>query len=271
MFCKKCGKQIADNIAFCTECGAPVAQAAPPVQPVQPVQPVYTQPPVQPVYTQPPVQPVQPVYAQPPVQQPAYATAEPSPFVRDSIAYIKGFFSPKMIETTGFAAKSNGLQWIAFCVLNVLLLGISDVMGIIFNGGSLYLPYVLLMILKAVISFGVLTVGYFLLPQIAFKKMITFPQALNLIAYTTIPVTVATTANLVLSVYAPLATAVMATGAIIALFLTYFEYKKLATNEFSAFFSFVILVIILIAINTITDNLFGNILSSFFGRLSFFY
>lgn len=48
MFCAKCGTQLADNAAFCTNCGAsvapqpvqePVSQQPAPQQPVQPLQP----------------------------------------------------------------------------------------------------------------------------------------------------------------------------------------------------------------------------------------
>ena len=80
MFCKNCGNQIPEGVAFCSACGAPAA--APQQAPVDSdatvrvrVQPPVQEAPVQqPVY-QAPVQPVQePVYQAPvqPVQEPVY-------------------------------------------------------------------------------------------------------------------------------------------------------------------------------------------------------
>ena len=54
MFCKNCGTEIPNNVAFCTRCGAPVQNQAQP-QPQQPPQGGYYQPPQQ-QYYQPPVQ-----------------------------------------------------------------------------------------------------------------------------------------------------------------------------------------------------------------------
>lgn len=54
MFCESCGSSVPDGQAFCSNCGAPVNQAAQ----------------AQPVYQQPVAQPVQPVYQQPVVAQP---------------------------------------------------------------------------------------------------------------------------------------------------------------------------------------------------------
>lgn len=62
MFCGKCGAQLPEDVAFCTNCGAPIkAQQAQYTQPVQPQQPRYQQPTYQP---QPQPQP-QPVYQNP--------------------------------------------------------------------------------------------------------------------------------------------------------------------------------------------------------------
>ncbi len=66
MICPNCGKQNADGLRFCAECGTPLAPAAAPQQPMQ--QPAYQQPMQQPAYQQPMYQ--QPMYQQP-MQQPA--------------------------------------------------------------------------------------------------------------------------------------------------------------------------------------------------------
>ena len=62
MICPNCGKQNADGLRFCAECGTPLAPAA------APQQPAYQQPMQQPAYQQPAYQ--QPMYQQP-MQQPA--------------------------------------------------------------------------------------------------------------------------------------------------------------------------------------------------------
>ncbi len=52
MYCKNCNREIADNVRFCTYCGAD--QAAAPNQPMTSSQPVYNQPVhSQPVHSQP--------------------------------------------------------------------------------------------------------------------------------------------------------------------------------------------------------------------------
>lgn len=76
MFCESCGSQVPDGQAFCSNCGAAVAQPAPQAAPA--AQPVYQQPVAQPVYQQPAAQPVyqQPV-AQPVQVQPVVVINQP--------------------------------------------------------------------------------------------------------------------------------------------------------------------------------------------------
>ena len=66
--CPKCGKMLNDSMAFCTQCGTPLANAA--AQPAPP-------PPQQPVWSA--SQPTQsaPRFAQQPTQQHYYAPANP--------------------------------------------------------------------------------------------------------------------------------------------------------------------------------------------------
>lgn len=77
MFCQNCGTKLADDAAFCANCGAPTGHQQPapqqPAQPIpqQPVQPIPQQP-VQPTQQYAPQQPMQ-QYAQRAYQQPAYA------------------------------------------------------------------------------------------------------------------------------------------------------------------------------------------------------
>lgn len=65
MFCKQCGNEIPNDVAFCTHCGNPVQQDQQPQQPnyAQPnyAQPNYAQPNYNQPYGQPYGQPMQPV------------------------------------------------------------------------------------------------------------------------------------------------------------------------------------------------------------------
>ena len=66
MFCKKCGTEIPNNVAFCTRCGAPVENQAQSQQ--QSAQTTYNyQPPQQPQYQQ-------PQYQHAPATKPSYAS-----------------------------------------------------------------------------------------------------------------------------------------------------------------------------------------------------
>ena len=76
MFCRNCGKNLDDGVAFCPGCGTAVQ--APPAQEPAPQQPVYQQPaPQQPVYQQ--SVPVQPAYQQPVYQQQPVVFVEAPP------------------------------------------------------------------------------------------------------------------------------------------------------------------------------------------------
>ena len=100
-YCTNCGKELEDNAAFCTECGAAQAaprqeapQAAPQETPAEPVYSAQPQTPPPASYQQPSYQ--QPVYQQnqPPYQQQApYQPAAPV----DSGSFgwaVLGFFFP---------------------------------------------------------------------------------------------------------------------------------------------------------------------------------
>lgn len=65
MFCKKCGTEIPNNVAFCTRCGAPVENQAQPQQ--QSTQTTYNYQPPQGAYNYQP--PQQQYYQQPPMMQ----------------------------------------------------------------------------------------------------------------------------------------------------------------------------------------------------------
>lgn len=109
MYCESCGTFVPDGQSFCSNCGTPVAQAAPapeaaapapqPMVQPQPAQPAYQQPAYQqpqpqyqqlqyhqpqyqaPTYQQ-PVAVAQPVYAQPVYAQPVLVAQQPAPAKR---------------------------------------------------------------------------------------------------------------------------------------------------------------------------------------------
>jgi hypothetical protein len=98
-FCTECGANVADDIKFCTGCGKPMGEApAPQPQPQQTIQTVAT-----PIRQTPPVQPAPPPKQQAPAyqspQQPVYGAAQgdnPPPkgskyAVMGTLAYIGHF------------------------------------------------------------------------------------------------------------------------------------------------------------------------------------
>ena len=99
MFCQKCGKEIQEGAAFCTNCGAP--QNAAPVQPAQPVQQAA------PAY-QAPVQQEAPTYQYAQPQPNAFNPDAPKPH-NGSVSFgeaIKLYFQ-NYVNFTGRASKSE--------------------------------------------------------------------------------------------------------------------------------------------------------------------
>ncbi len=97
MFCKNCGTQMADNVTFCPNCGAPVTQEAP-------QQPVYQAP----------------VYEQPAYQQPVY---QPNPGyapVREPLVSKKEFLATKAKPGVKKTAKLSTIVMIVAAVLIVV-------------------------------------------------------------------------------------------------------------------------------------------------------
>ena len=129
-FCTNCGKEIADGIAFCTECGARAPEAAQQVEPMSTAAAVQTAPP-----------PVQ-TYA-PPVQ-----TADTNESKTVSTGYYFGMMFVYSIPLIGwiiclisaFAGKNQSKKHFARAILIWALIGIvlSVIAGIVFSliGGA---------------------------------------------------------------------------------------------------------------------------------------
>lgn len=118
MFCKNCGNQIAEGVAFCNVCGTPTnaPKQAPVQQPVQQV--VYQAPVQQPAYQAPVQQPVQQYAA--PMQQPVYQAPVEQ--------YAPQYAAPA-------PQKSNG-KLIAIIIAVVILVAGLVVGGIFLFGGD---------------------------------------------------------------------------------------------------------------------------------------
>lgn len=106
MFCKNCGKQIADNVTNCPYCGASTANMKGTAQqPTMPYQQAYQQPyqqPYQQAYQQPVQQPVQQPYQQP-YQQPVQAAPEKKGLGLGIAALLVGIFT-FLMNLIGFVA-----------------------------------------------------------------------------------------------------------------------------------------------------------------------
>ncbi len=238
MFCPNCGKQIADGSVFCAECGAQLAAPAAPAQPAAPVQPTVD-------------------YSQPV----AYASVEQSPVVRDTLAFLKGFFSPKMEESTGLAVRNTGIQWVIFAVINILMLSLSEALCFLYVAKQFMVGAFFIRMLVYAITFFALAGGVYVMTQVAFKKVVPFPAMLNLVAYATIPMTIAAIVNMILGLipYAPITELVTATAVIMSLLLIFSEVKKLAPTPNTSVVPFVITVAVVILLYLILGDLLGRI------------
>lgn len=128
-FCTNCGKEIAEGVAFCTECGTPVSAEEPKSVQSEPVAEQEIKP-EQPVYTAPaPVQKTQTAAQQPVYQAPA-PQSEKSGIV--STGYFFGMMFVYAIPVLGWlvciitalAAKNKSKKNFAKAVLIWLIIGL---------------------------------------------------------------------------------------------------------------------------------------------------
>lgn len=158
MYCESCGNLVPDGQAFCSNCGAAVAQAAPAAQPAPapmaaaPVaapapapapapQPMVQPHPVQPAYQQPVYQ--QPQYQQPQYQQPMYqAPTYQQPVAVAQPVYAQPVYTqPVVLAQAAPAKRGNGMATaglvfgiltFVFCFLPGLCFGFA-LLGLIFS------------------------------------------------------------------------------------------------------------------------------------------
>lgn len=158
MYCESCGNLVPDGQAFCSNCGAAVAQGAPAAQPAPapmaaaPVaapapapapapQPMVQPKPVQPAYQQPVYQ--QPQYQQPQYQQPMYqAPTYQQPVAVAQPVYAQPVYTQPVILAQAAPAKRGngmataglvfGILTFVFCWIPSLFYGFG-LLGLIFS------------------------------------------------------------------------------------------------------------------------------------------
>lgn len=261
MFCNRCGKTLPDDAVFCDGCGASFLAAPTPPQP--PVQPPYTppQPPVQPMQ-QPPVQPMQQQPMQPmqqPMQQPPmppqYAPTQPvypgqqpmyygtpDPTFSNFFTTLKGIFSRNAVSAVANSAKSMTNEWILSLGAFVLLFGLSPMLvniegnafgGLldlnIGNSGVFFLLFALLGAMTVVTSVTTL----YLFVKEAYLQAISPLQVLNMVGASTMPISAALLANMILGLFPGAALGltafVLAVSVILCIMLAYEGMQNLAS------------------------------------------
>ena len=298
MFCKNCGKEIAENAAFCVNCGAQLNQA--PVEETVANQPVATAAPEspiqQPVTAAAPEAPVQQPVAPNPVAQPVAATT-PSPFavlMTDTIDLFKGMLTNNAIKTLTNAAQSKKLTWLVIFAFNFIVQIISNLISVFassslsalnslssaFLGSGTSGPLFFGLTITSLVSTAALLFGISLsvwvLVNKVFKKTANFTCVLNLVATCAIPLVAVNAANIIISlIFTPLSVALYV-AAIVAFFSTlYVGIQKLNKLDKSPYFGYIIMIAIItfvvvfpcwIVINAIMSTAMGALggLSSLF-------
>lgn len=143
MYCESCGTFVPDGQSFCSNCGTPVAQAAPAPVAAAP-QPMVQPQPAQPAYQQPAYQQPQPQYQQPQYQQPQYqAPTYQQPVAVAQPMYAQPVYAqPVLVAQQPAPAKRGngmataglvfGILTFVFCFIPSLYYGFG-LLGLIFS------------------------------------------------------------------------------------------------------------------------------------------
>ncbi len=246
MFCKNCGKQLAEGTKFCDGCGAPI-ESAPAQQPAQqgfaPAQ-----------------QPAQQGFA--PAQQPV--PAAPNPMFTNFAAAIKGFFSPQVVKAMGVAAKSKTLEWIFFVIASVLSFALSATIDIRhmlssllpdFAGASTVVNYLLpffslfgINLLIGLLTYVAVACGIWVVTACVYKKQVAFFAVLNMVGFASIPLTLVSIVNMVAGLWLPLGIVLFIAGVIMSCVLLYIGIQKLEKLDKTPFFSYSIVMLIVVVV-----------------------
>ena len=260
MFCEKCGKEISEGAGFCGSCGAPVGEKS--------------------------TASVSQENAAAPSPVIAAAPRIPNPVVVKIASYLKGFFSSKVTQTVGIAAKSTGIEWLIFAAANIILFAISATLNVkyIFMQNVIF-SYIsdemismglvfLANFLIAAISYFALAGALFGAAYIIFKKSVSFTCVLNMLGYSCMPIVIAVTANIVLGlIYIPLAALLYIVAVIMTFCLLYVGIQKLDTISKTPYFVFsgavaVTVIIVMLSVYLLYGMVVKNAVSNGISGLS---
>lgn len=174
MFCKNCGKQLADGVKFCANCGTSIDGANAPVAPAAPTAQAAPATPVAPVT---PTAPAQPYV--------------PNPLITNFVSSLTNFFKNPM-ATVKNATKSNTHEWTLFMAMAVVVFALSEAVIGVEAAGEFYSFFAGfgVGILKAGVAFFGVAAGIWLLFDQVFKKPISFIRVFNMIGVAAIPMVV---------------------------------------------------------------------------------
>lgn len=272
MFCKNCGKELANDVKFCDACGATVAaETAAPVQ----------QAPVQQV-------PVQQVPVQPGAQV-VYVVKQPSPTIANFVNVVKSVWA-KPTETVQNVAKSNTHEWSLFALiamvahaLGAAVVGlemlnqffssmadgedVSEVVGEIYPFFGIFGVGLLI----GLASFFVTALGIWILVAAVLKKPATFVQVMNLTAVATLPLSLIGIANMLFGlIFSPITIALFIAAFAMCVVLLYIgvqsydDLGKVSFYGFTATIAIIVFVVFLLGLiywpvlkDGISDSMLG--------------
>ncbi len=219
MFCRNCGKELADGAKFCDGCGAPTDAAGGGYAPVAPAQPAQ------------------------------------NPMVTNFTASLTGIVKDPE-GTVRKEARSGTLEWAIFAGISLVTFALSMAIGFkkvlaaalsIMTGSTASLPLSFggmlgMSFLVGLIAFGLLTAGVWVAANYVFKTQVSFPQALNMVGVASLPFSAACIVNMLAGLlWGPLAVVFFGVGAAMSAVLLYEGFKEYA-GEKSPFLMFLAVV-----------------------------
>ena len=250
MFCKYCGKGLADDAKFCDGCGSRLDGVR-----VE--------------------------------SDPSAFGVDIRSILGNCLATLKGFFSKNTVKTVGESAKSTGWEWIVFALASALAYalalavnikqGINDLLGSfanitldtlsdsygveIYNFGNWFLYGLLI----SIGTYLLMSILLFLVTKYVFKKNVSIVCVLNLVATASLPLTVAYVLNMLLGLmWLPLVIVVSIAALVMTALLLYVGMQKLDKLDTSPLWAYtgiwavivaIILVIICSAVNAAVEDL----------------
>ena len=216
MFCSKCGKEIANDAAFCPACGnavnAPAASSAAPV---------------------------------------ATAPAEPSAFsvaCGKFLGILKGVFSADATKTLATQAKNTGLEWIFGLSLAIVTFVLYRVIAVAhaasyFSGGAFFQHFAKNLFLS-IFVLGAVLFGMWVMTKLVTRKDIPWLCILNVLGTATLPLSACCLLNMLLCLlWAPLAAFVSIIGQVMSLLLLYTGFEKLEKPAISPLYPFTLVTV----------------------------